>query len=357
MFITKPLAFVAQYIDAVNQALQQFDASKRLTRIQKSWLAFCIMGIFMARTVCRAKFERASLGKYSMAAIYWMFRKSKISWNWLLTAGTLAIIGRYGITHGVLVLDETDKKRSKSVKRIFKAHKIKDKASGGFVMGQSLVFLILVTPQITVPVGFRFYMPDPQLKKWNKLDEKLRKQGVAKKDRPAKPARDMNYPKVTEIALALLRQFQLNFPNIKIDCILADALYGTKEFPDGASQIFNDVQVISQIRKNQNVIFKNKSISVEAYFAAHPGVEQRIQIRGGKVETVMVSSARLKVCAHGKKRFVIALKYEGEEQYRYIVATDMSWRTLDIVKAYTLRWLIEVFFEDFKVSEGQDRLT
>lgn len=357
MFITKPLAFVAQYIDAVNQALQQFDSSKRLTRIQKSWLAFCIMGIFMTRTVCWAKFERASLGKYSLAAISWMFRKSKIPWNWLLTASTMAIIRRYGITHGVLVFDETDKKRSKSVKRIFKAHKIKDKASGGFVMGQSLVFLILVTPQITVPVGFQFYMPDPELKKWNKLDKKLRKQGVPKKDRPAKPARDKNYPKVTEIALALLRQFQINFPNIKVDCILADALYGTHEFLDGASQIFKGVQVISQIKKNQNVIFRNKSMSVEEYFAGHPGFEQRIQIRGGKVEIVMVSSARLKVCAHGKKRFVIALKYEGEEEYRYIVATDMSWRTLDIVKAYTLRWLIEVFFEDFKVSEGWGRLT
>ena len=56
----------------------------------------------------------------------------------------------------------------------------------------------------------------------------------------------------------------------------------------------------------------------------------------------MVGSARLAVCAHGKRRFVIALKYPGETEYRYLVATDLSWRTLDIVQAYTLRWLVEI---------------
>jgi hypothetical protein len=63
------------------------------------------------------------------------------------------------------------------------------------------------------------------------------------------------------------------------------------------------------------------------------------------------------VHAHGKKRFVIALKYEGEEEYRYIIATDLSWRTLDIAEAYTLRWLIEVFFQDWKGYEGWGMLT
>jgi hypothetical protein len=38
---------------------------------------------------------------------------------------------------------------------------------------------------------------------------------------------------------------------------------------------------------------------------------------GGKEVIACVSSARLYVCAHGKKRFVIALKYTGEEDYHY----------------------------------------
>jgi len=69
----------------------------------------------------------------------------------------------------------------------------------------------------------------------------------------------------------------------------------------------------------------------------------------------LVSCARLKVDAHNVKRFVIALKYEGEKNYRYLVATDLSWRTKDIIQAYTLRWLVEVFFSDWKLNEGWGR--
>ena len=71
----------------------------------------------------------------------------------------------------------------------------------------------------------------------------------------------------------------------------------------------------------------------------------------------MVSSARLYVCAHKTKRFVIAIKYENEETYRYLIASDLSWRTLDIVQGHSLRWLVEVFIEDWKSHEGWSQLT
>jgi hypothetical protein len=57
---------------------------------------------------------------------------------------------------------------------------------------------------------------------------------------------------------------------------------------------------------------------------------------------VTVSAARLVFKAHGSQCFLIALKYEDETQYLYLVATDLSWRYLDIVQVYTLRWLIGV---------------
>ncbi len=66
-----------------------------------------------------------------------------------------------------------------------------------------------------------------------------------------------------------------------------------------------------------------------------------LRMRGGKDVKATVNSARLKVAAHGKKRFLVALKYEGESDYRYLVATDMTWRTLDIIQAYALRWLVK----------------
>ena len=40
-----------------------------------------------------------------------------------------------------------------------------------------------------------------------------------------------------------------------------------------------------------------------------------------------------------------------------MVASDLSWRTVDMVQGYTLRWLVEVFFADWKVHEGWGQLT
>ncbi len=91
-------------------------------------------------------------------------------------------------------------------------------------------------------------------------------------------------------------------------------------------------------------------MSVADYFNKYLGVGVSIRIRGTEVKAIL-GSARPYIKSHGQKRFVVALKYQGEESYRYLVASDMSWRAVDIVSAYTLRWLIEVFFEDWKLYE------
>ena len=124
-----------------------------------------------------------------------------------------------------------------------------------------------------------------------------------------------------------------------------------------ASAIFGGVQVISQIRSNQNIRVDKREQHVADYFATHPGTPQTIRIRGGEEMVAMVSSARLYVCSHKTKRFIVAMKYEGEETYRYLMASDLSWRTLDIVQGHTLRWLVEVFMQDWKSHEGWSQLT
>ena len=285
-----------------------------------------------------------------------MFRESKVAWDHLLLASVTLVLERHGITDGVLVLDESDRPRSKRTKRIHKVHKQKHKISGGYVNGQTVVLLLLVTQSVTFPVGFAFYMPDPMLTAWTKEDERLKKAGVAKKERPAQPERNDLYPTKTQLALRLLQAFKDAHGNIKINAVLADALYGEARFMDKASRIFDGTQVISQLRENQNIEHKGKKRNLKAYFnSTNKGVEVTLRVRGGEDVKATVSSARLKVTAHGKKRFVIALKYEDESDYRYLVATDMTWRTIDVVQAYTLRWLVELFFEDWKLYEGWGR--
>lgn len=356
MLMNEAASFIKTFIDDVNNALEKYHPNSKLTRVQKIWLGICLTGILLTNTISWSSFERAGLGKYKIAALSWMFRNGKIDWNRLLIASVKLILKRHGIIDGVLVADESDRRRSKRTSRIHKTYKQKDKATNGYVNGQTVVLLLLVSKSITVPVGFAFYMPDPVLSGWNKKDKRLRKEGIAKKNRPKKPTRHPNYPTKLQLVLRLLGEFKKNHGDIKITAILADALYGEGDFMDKASKIFNGIQVISQLNKNQNIIYKGKKKHVEDYFnVINKGVKKVVCIRGGKEVVAIVSSARLKVDAHGLKRFVIAFKYEDETDYRYLVATDLSWRTLDIIQAYTLRWLVEVFFEDWKLYEGWGR--
>ncbi len=357
MFFKKPLPFVKDFVKELNDAIGKHRPGFSLSAIQEKWLSFCIMAILICNSVCWAKSERASLGSYSMSALSWMFRKSKIPWVLLLMMSVKVILQKFNITEGVLAIDDTDRRRCKITKRIFKTYKVKDKKSGGYINGQTIVLLLLITPIVTIPVGFSFYMPDPEITAWRKQDEELKKKRVPKKDRPARPAKNKDYPSKQEIALSLLDEFRSNHPEIKVKLIIADALYGTDDFVGKASKIFGGVQVISQLRSNQVIRFKNKTMSVEKYFSKYPGVKQEIQIRGDQKVTAVVGSARLYVVSHKKKLLIVALKYEGEEEYRYLIASDLSWRTQDVVQGHTLRWLVEVFFEDWKLYEGWGQLT
>jgi hypothetical protein len=166
MIFAKPAPFVSAFIDAVDDAIRHEHPHHGMSAIQRSWLAFCVTATLVTHSICWARFERASLGTYSMAALSWMFRHSKIPWDQLLVASVRVILRYHGITSGSLVIDDTDNPRSKSAKKLAYLYKLRDKESGGYVWGQSLVFLLLVTPKISIPVGFIFYQPDPELSAW-----------------------------------------------------------------------------------------------------------------------------------------------------------------------------------------------
>ena len=357
MIIGKPAPFVRAFIEAVDTAIRAHQPHHAMSATQRAWLAFCLTAVLVTNSVCWARFERASLGTYSLAALSWMFRHSKIPWDQLLVASVRVILRHHGITSGSLVVDDTDNQRSKSAKALAHLYKLRDKESGGYIWGQSLVFLVLVTAKISIPVGFVFYQPAPELSAWYKKDKALKKLGVPKPQRPPKPAPDPRYPTKQHLALHLLEAFKAHHPDIRVSCITADALYGTAPFVDGASALFGGVQVISQIRSNQNIRVGKREQHVADYFATHPGTPHRIRIRGGEEVVAMVGSARLYVCSHKTKRLIVAIKYEDEETYRYLIASDLSWRTLDVVQGHTLRWLVEVFIQDWKSYEGWSLLT
>jgi hypothetical protein len=357
MVIGKPAPFVSAFVDAVDAAIRMHQPHHALSGTPRTWLAFCITAVLVTNSICWARFERASLGAYAMAALSWMFRHSKMPWDHLLVASVRVILRHHGLTSGSLVIDDTDNPRSKSAQALAYLYKLRAKESGGYLWGQSLVFLVLVTPKISLPVGVVFYQPAPELSAWYKTDKNCKRQGVPPKQRPRKPAPNPQYPTKEQLALRLLASFKAHHPEVRIHAVMADALYGTATFVDGASTLFNGVQVLSQIRSNQNIRVGTRDQHVADYFATHPGTPYRIRIRGGEEVVALVGRARLYVCAHKTKRFIVAIKYAEEKTYRYLIASDLSWRTLDIVQGHTLRWLVEVFIQDWKSYEGWGQLT
>lgn len=350
------MPFIDRFVEELAVSLKKLNTGRGLSFAQRSWLKFCLMGVLMTSSVCWARFEQIGLDGYGLGALSWMFRNSKIPWGKLFQASVGKVLERHGIRDGVLVADDSDHRRAKRTKRIHAAHKVFDKKTGGYFNGQTLVFLVLVSGRVTIPVGFRFYRPDPAMVAWRKEDSRLKKAKAGKSERTACPARNPAYPGKGECVLSMIREFRHCQPEIKVKAVLADALYGNRPFMDEASSLCGNVQVISQLHCNQNLCFCNHELSLPVFFRRYPGVPQTIRIRGGEPVEAVVSSARVQVCAHGKKRFVVALKYAGEDEYRYLVATDLSWRTLDIVQAHTLRWLVEVFLEDWKLYEGWGNL-
>ena len=156
MLIGTPAPFVSAFIDAGDQTMRAQSPNYGMSAMQRAGLAFCVIAVLVTNSICWARFARASLGTYSLAALSWMFRHSKIPWDELLVASVRVILRHYGLTCGSLVIDNSDNKRSKSAKTLVHLYKLRDKDCGGYVWGQSLVFLLVVTPDITPPVGFTF---------------------------------------------------------------------------------------------------------------------------------------------------------------------------------------------------------
>src|SRR4026208_1256080 len=118
MIIGKPAPFVSAFVAAVADAMRAHQPSGSMSATQRTWLAFCVTAVLVTNSICWARFERASLGSYSLAALSWMFRHSKMPWDKLLVASVRVILQHHGITSGNLVIDDTDNPRSKSAKAL-----------------------------------------------------------------------------------------------------------------------------------------------------------------------------------------------------------------------------------------------
>jgi hypothetical protein len=353
MLFTSPFAEARAFLDeVVRTPSASGNAQTLLSKTQHTWISVCITMMVMMGMFCFAKFQRASGGKFSARAFSWMLHFSKICWDGLFEKSILRLIKLFGIK-GFLVIDDSDRLRAKSTSKLFGIQKLKDKKTGGYATGQNIVLLLFVTEKMTFPVGFRFFIPDPAWVAWRQNDIELRKQKVPARLRPQKPPRSTEYPTKITIAGELLENFKDLVPHTNIIAICADAAYSCSEFTKKAKSLFDSVQIISQIRGNQLVRFgKHKPKAVQEVANSQIPVTTKILLRGKIEQAITYVSMRVWVQSQNRILHVIALKYDDENEYRYITATDLTWRGLDVVRAYSKRWLIEVFFQDWKAYDG-----
>jgi len=118
-------------VTAVDDAIRAHQPHGGRSTIQQSGLAFCITAVLVTNSICWARFARASLGTYALAALSWMFRHSKRPWDALLVARVRVILRYHGITSGHLLIDDTDNARSKAAKALAHLYTLRDKDSGG----------------------------------------------------------------------------------------------------------------------------------------------------------------------------------------------------------------------------------
>jgi hypothetical protein len=187
MVIAQPAPCVSAFIDAVDQAIRAQSPHHGMSAMPRAWLACCVTAELVTHSMCWARFARASLGTYALAALSWMFRHRKMPWDALLVASVRVIRRHDGLTCGSLVLDDRDHKRSKSAHTLASLYTLRDNESGGSVWGQRLVVLLVVTPDLPLPVGFAFYPPAAELRAWYKQEKALKKPDVPPKQRPPTP--------------------------------------------------------------------------------------------------------------------------------------------------------------------------
>ena len=156
MIIGKPFPCVSAFVDVIDEAIGEHSPGQGMSALQRAWLSFCLTAILGTNSICWARFERASLGTYSLAALSWMCRHAKIPWEHLVVTSVRVVLEHHGITCGSLVIDDSDKQRAKSAKTLAHLYNLRDQESGGYVWGQRLVFLLFVTPTLT-PYKGRFF--------------------------------------------------------------------------------------------------------------------------------------------------------------------------------------------------------
>ena len=117
MLVGKALGCVTEYVERLSTEQEQKQKNSGLSCGQKAWLEFTLMCLIVTESVCWRKYVRVGLGRYSEALLSHYFR-CDMNWAVLVSTSIRIVLDSFGTYEGVLVIDDSGKKRSKVTTRI-----------------------------------------------------------------------------------------------------------------------------------------------------------------------------------------------------------------------------------------------
>lgn len=351
------------FISSIQQGMYDL-GEKKLSNLYANKLIFLIIGSILGIGICWASISRFFPKNLTKSIISNFIHHSRVPWASIHKAALLNVFKTFKIKDINLAVDDTDFPKCKVVKKIFGVFKTIDKSTGGFINAQNVVILSVITKSLTVPIFFKFYRPDPRVSEYNRLLKKAKTNKLDKSEYPRIVTRNnKKYPTRHEIFITLiertistLNKFEkiLGYP-IRVKTITADNGYVSKKVICRITKLLPNTQFVARMKKSQNIREPKtgKELNVEKYFNTQKSraFKETLKLRSKMVE-VEYMSARLFVESFRRKVHVIAMRYSDEKEFRFIFSTDNTYRSIDIIRLFALRWPIEVVFQDLKLFIG-----
>ena len=238
------------------------------------------------------------LMQISPPAIYAMLRRGKTPFDSLFWGSLKHIFSLARIRNITIKIDDTDRVRCKSCRILPFVRKAMCKVTRGWIQAQSIVFIILVSDKITVPIWFYFHRPA------NLTDEQKK---ICRKN----PARIKEFdPKYrTKVDLAaiglyvvsrMLRRLgsELATP-LRVRSVAGDNGFASPKIQQAVVKFFA-CQYISKANPSQKVKSRGKEHSLSKYFNRHRSQTGTVVIRGKHI-SLEYKAARFFVKAYGRK--------------------------------------------------------
>jgi SRSO17 transposase len=221
-----------------------------------------------------------------------------------------------------LIIDDSKKlKRGKNMQAV---SRMKDPVSGQYIMGHQYVQAVLRFGGYTIPLGVRLYVSKSESKKLG-----------------------VDFKKTTELAVELIESFQPP-AGVKI-IVLFDSYYLCKTVIKACKN--RDFVYISTLKSNRNLFRNGRKLKAGAYGKNLWRRAKKQHAKHGDANYHFVDAGTLCVGDAGEHRVIFSRK-NSEKTTLGIVTNDTKMKPDAVIRNYSHRWWIEVFFKDGKQLLG-----